>query len=198
MELTLYKQTNILSRLLSQLYHLAYWASTLIRIFFRYKHPVKKQYVTLSISFIQGIHFQCDIIIWNLFAFRRELQLEVEQMYVTYWIDVTWWRDRGITWRIGWGLLISTLLSLCDLRLIFDLSHEHTIEVSRALVGGGPLILYCHPAKFVEFYGIENSGVCNISSKSNSNSNAEVLMQSFTKRYFKSFHWCYLRGYIEG
>ena len=50
--------------------------------------------------------FSVVIIIWNLFIFRRELQLEVEQMYTTYWIVVTWRRDWGVIWHVGSSLLI--------------------------------------------------------------------------------------------
>ena len=45
-------------------------------------------------------------------------KLEVGQIYTTYWIGVTWWRDRGVTWHVGWGLLITTLLSLWALNLV--------------------------------------------------------------------------------
>ena len=49
------------------------------------------------------------------------LQLEVKQIYTTYyWIVVMWQHDRGVTWHVGWGLLIlvTTLRSLCALFLV--------------------------------------------------------------------------------
>ena len=60
------------------------------------------------------------IIIWNLSIFRRELWLEVEQIYTSYWIVVMWWCDRGATQYVGSGLfiLVTTLLSLRALRLV--------------------------------------------------------------------------------
>ena len=41
-------------------------------------------------------------------------------MYATYWIVVTWRHDWGITWYVGWGLLIvvTTMLSLWALHLV--------------------------------------------------------------------------------
>ena len=62
--------------------------------------------------------FSVVIIIWNLYVFRRELQLEVEQMYTTYELVVTWRRDRGGTWHIGWSLLILVTI-LWSLRTLY-------------------------------------------------------------------------------
>ena len=63
---------------------------------------------------MQTAHFQRYHNHLKSIFLRRELQLEVEQMYTTYyWIVVTWRRDQGITCHVGWGLLIlvTTLLS---------------------------------------------------------------------------------------
>ena len=96
-------------------------------------------------------------IIWNLFVFRKDLQLEVEQMWTTcYWIDVTWRHDQGVTWHFGWGLLIlvTTLLSLWSLHLVkvrIKYFWFVTWLLDRSvtwLCGWGPFILSHHPAKF--------------------------------------------------
>ena len=52
----------------------------------------------LNIGFCLNIchhkdHFSVVIIISNLSVFWRELQLEVEQFYTTYWVVATWQRD---------------------------------------------------------------------------------------------------------
>ena len=96
-------------------------------------------------------------IIWNLFVFRKDLQLEVEQMCTTcYWIDVTWRHDQGVTWHVGWGLfiLVTTLLSLWSLHLVkvrIKYFWFVTWLLDRSvtwLCGWGPFILSHHPAKF--------------------------------------------------
>ena len=101
--------------------------------------------------------FSAVIIIWNLFDFRRELQLEVEQIYTTYyWIVATWRRDRGVTWHVGWGLLIlvTPLLSLWALRLVkvkIKYFWFVTCPLDQSvtwLCGWCPFILSHHPAKF--------------------------------------------------
>ena len=79
----------------------------------------------------------------------------MEQMYTSYWITVTWRRDRRVTWHVGWPLFI--LLLPCQVcgpwglwpweRNIFDLSRDHSVKVSRDFAGGF-LILSHHPAKF--------------------------------------------------
>ena len=101
--------------------------------------------------------FSVVIIIWNLFVFRRELQLEVEQMYTTYyWIVVRWQRDQGITWHVGWALLIlvTTLLPLWALPLVkvkikyFWLVMWSPHQSVTWLFEWAPFILSHHPAKF--------------------------------------------------
>ena len=93
----------------------------------------------------------------KIICLRNELQLEVEQMYTIYWIAVTWWRDRIVTWHVGWGLLIliTTLLSLLALRLMkvkikyFWFVTWPTRKVSRDFLGGYLIVslYYGPPAK---------------------------------------------------
>ena len=52
------------------------------------------------------------IIIWDLSVFRRQLHLEVEQMYTACWIVVTWRRDQGVKKYVEWGLLILVTIPL--------------------------------------------------------------------------------------
>ena len=78
-------------------------------------------------------------------------------MYTTYyWIVVTWWRDQGVTWHVGWGLLIlvTTLLRLSALHLekvkikcFWFVTWPLDWSVTW-LCGWGPFILSHHPAKF--------------------------------------------------
>ena len=79
-------------------------------------------------------------------------------MYTTYyWTVVTWRRDRGITWHVGWGLLIlvTTLLSLCVLHLVkvrMKYFWFVTWPLDRSvtwLCGWGPITLSYHSVKFV-------------------------------------------------
>ena len=93
---------------------------------------------------------------WNLSVFRRDPQLEVEQMYTTYWIDATWRHDWGGTWHVRWGIfiLITMLLSLWTLCLV-KIKIKHFWFVTWLdnwsvtwLCGQGFLILSHHPAKF--------------------------------------------------
>ena len=42
----------------TKIYYSAYWASPPIGIFFPYKHPARKKYVTLGTFFIQATYFQ--------------------------------------------------------------------------------------------------------------------------------------------
>ena len=105
-------------------------------------------------------------------------QLEVEQMYTTYWIVVTWRRDWGVTWHVGWGLLIlvTTGLSLWALRLLkvkvkyflfvtwpldrsitwlcrwgpFTISHYSAkFGIHRAWESGDIMPLICHVTKWL-------------------------------------------------
>ena len=78
-------------------------------------------------------------------------------MYATYyWIVVTWRRDQGITWHVGWGLLIlvTILLSQSALHLVkvkMKYFWFFTWPLDRSapwLYGWGPFILSHHPAKF--------------------------------------------------
>ena len=124
-------------------------------LLFPYKHPATISRLKLSLC---KLHiFSIVIIIWNRFGFRRELQLEVEQMYTTYyWIIVTWLRDRGVTWHVGWVILIlvTTLLSLWALPLV-KIKIKYfwfiTWPLDRSvtwLCGWGPFILNHDPGKF--------------------------------------------------
>ena len=60
------------------------------------------------------------IMIWNLSVLKRELQLEVEQIYTTYWRAVTCQSDRVVTWHVGLGslILVTTLLILWPFYLV--------------------------------------------------------------------------------
>ena len=78
-------------------------------------------------------------------------------MYTTYWIVITWRYDRGVTWHVGWGLLIlvATLLSLWALHLV-NVKIKHfwfaTWPLDRYitwLCECSPLILSHHPGEFV-------------------------------------------------
>ena len=94
---------------------------------------------------------------FEIYLFLVELQLEVEQMYTTYyWTVVTWRRDRDVRWHVGWGLLIlvTTLLSLWALRLV-KVKMKYfwfvTWPLDRSvtwLCGWGPFTLSHHLAKF--------------------------------------------------
>ena len=100
--------------------------------------------------------FGVVIIIWNLSFLRRQFQLEVEQMFTTYWIVITWRLDWGGTWHAELGLiiLVTMLLGLLILWLVkvkikyfwFD-TCVHNWSVTW-LCGWGSLILSHHPAKF--------------------------------------------------
>ena len=106
---------------------------------------------------MQTAHFQCCHNYLKCIFFRKELELEVEQMCTTYyWIDIIWQHDQGITWHVGWGLLIlvTTLLSLWALGLVkvrikyfwfVTWSLDQTVTW---LFWWGPFILSHHPAKF--------------------------------------------------
>ena len=96
------------------------------------------------------------VIISDLSAFRRELQLEIEKMHTTYEIVVTWRRDWDGTWHVGCGLLIQVtmLLSLWTLGLVkvkikyfWFVAWPHYWSVTW-LCGWISLILNHHPAKF--------------------------------------------------
>ena len=43
----------------TKIYYLTHWTSHPIGIFFPYKHPGRKKYITLNISFAQTTNFQC-------------------------------------------------------------------------------------------------------------------------------------------
>ena len=113
-------------------------------------------HVTIRTFFMQAAHLQCCHNHLKSIIFRRELQLEAEQMYTTNWIVVTWRRNWGVTWYDGWGnfLLVTTLLSLLSLHLVkvklkyfwFD-----TWPLDRSvkwLCWWGPFTLSHHFAKF--------------------------------------------------
>ena len=71
----------------------------------------------------------------------------MEQMYTSYWIVVTWWRDWVITWHVGWGLLIlvTTRLSFWALFLVKVKIKYFWFFTWRC--GWASLILNHHPAK---------------------------------------------------
>ena len=77
-------------------------------------------------------------------------------MYTTYWIVVTWRRDWGVTWYVGWGLLILviTLLSLQASHLVkvkVKFFWVFTWPLDRSvtwLCRWGPFTLSHHSAKF--------------------------------------------------
>ena len=64
------------------------------------------------------------------------------------------------------------------------------------LCGWGPLILSDHPATFWVHrpYGTGNKDICNISSNSNSKSNAEVPMPRFTNGQVSGLY--YINSYF--
>ena len=73
-----------------------------------------------------------------------------------YWIDIMWWHDQGITWHVGWGLLIlvTTLLNLWTLRFM-KVTIKYFWFVTWSLdryvtwlCGWGPYILSHHSPKF--------------------------------------------------
>ena len=106
---------------------------------------------------MQTAHFQCCHNYLKCIFFRKELELEVEQMCTTYyWIDIIWQHDQGITWHVGWGLLIlvTTLLSFWALHLVkVRIKYLRFVTWSLHwsvtwLWGWGPFILSHHPAKF--------------------------------------------------
>ena len=141
MEQTLFKRKSILFRLLIPPY------------FFPYKHPARKKYATLRTSFIQATHFQCCHNNLKSVFFK---EIEVEQMFTTYWIVITWRLDWGGTWHVELGLiiLVTMLLGLLILWLVkvkikyfwFD-TCVHNWSVTW-LCGWGSLILSQHPVKF--------------------------------------------------
>ena len=108
---------------------------------------------------------------FEIYLFLVELQLEVEQMYTTYyWTVVTWRRDRDVRWHVGWGLLIlvTTLLSLWALRLV-KVKMKYfwfvTWPLDRSvtwLCGWGPFILSHHPAKFGIHRPWENEDIASL------------------------------------
>ena len=87
---------------------------------------------------------------------KREPQLEVEQMDTTYWIVAMWQSDWGITWHIGWSLLIlvTTLLSLWALHFVkvkmkyFEFVTWPLDRCVTWLCGWGLFILSYHPVTF--------------------------------------------------
>ena len=81
----------------------------------------------------------------------------MEQLWTTYYgTDITWWHDQGVTWHVGWGLLIlvTPLLNLWTLRLV-KVTTKYFWFVTWSLdwsvtwlCGWGSFILSHHPAKF--------------------------------------------------
>ena len=115
--------------------------------------------------------FSVAIIIWNLFVFRRDLELEVERIYTSYWIVVTWKRYWGVTSHFGSGLLIlvTTLLSFWVPRfakvkvkyfsfvtwplnpsicMTFLVCNMNMLLMCHVSCGWGSLILSHHSARF--------------------------------------------------
>ena len=99
------------------------------------------------------------MIIWNLSVLKREIWLEVEQIYTTYWIAVTCQSDRGITWHVGLGplILVTTLLILWAFYLVkkkikyfWSVAWPHNWSVTW-LCGWRRLVLSHHPADCAMF-----------------------------------------------
>lgn len=99
--------------------------------------------------------FSIVIIIWNLFGFRRELQLDLQQMYTAYLIIITWRCDRRVTWHVMLGLFIlaTTLLSFWAFRLVkvkikFFRFFTWPFDWCITSLEWGLLIWSLHPARF--------------------------------------------------
>ena len=103
----------------------------------------------LRTSCIQATILNVFIIIWNLSVFKRELQLEVDQTYTTYWIVVAWRDDRRhMTCWVGSSHSSHHPAKFVDLVPCDHVTARLKCQSVTWLCGWGFLSLIHHPAKF--------------------------------------------------